>query len=66
MHEIQTIATDVRDVCLSVCLSRGSARLYCAGVIWCSLCQITLASCRSYLIADVREVVNQKGEKTRL
>jgi len=26
MHEMQTIVTDVRGVCLSVCLSRGSSR----------------------------------------
>jgi len=49
MHEMQTIVTDVHRVCLSVCLfvslSCGSTRLHCAGVIWCSLCQITLASC---------------------
>jgi len=31
MHEMQTIVTEVRGVCLSVCLSRG--------VIRCSLCQ---------------------------
>jgi len=43
MHEMQTIVTDVRSVCPSVCLSRS--RLHCAGVIRCSLCQITLASC---------------------
>jgi len=30
MHEMQTVVTDVRGVCLSVCLSRGSTRLYCA------------------------------------
>jgi len=27
MHEVQTIVTDVRGVCPSVCLSRGSTRL---------------------------------------
>jgi len=45
MHEMQTIVTDVHGVCQSVCPSRGSARLHCAWVIRCSLCQITLASC---------------------
>jgi len=30
MHEMQTIVTDVRGVCPSVCLSRGSTRLHCA------------------------------------
>jgi len=30
MHEMQTIVTDVRGVCLSVCLSRGSSRIHCA------------------------------------
>jgi len=32
MHEMQSILTDVRGVCLSVCLSRGSSRLHCAKV----------------------------------
>jgi len=52
MHEMQTIVTDVSVVCLSVCqmsvsLSAAAqlARLHCAVVILCSLCQITLASC---------------------
>jgi len=45
MREMQTIVTDDRCVCLSVCLSRGSTPLHCAGFIRCSLCQITLASC---------------------
>jgi len=30
MHEMQAIATDIRGVCQSVCLSRGSTRLHCA------------------------------------
>jgi len=30
MHQMQPIATDVRGVCLSVSLSRGSTRLRCA------------------------------------
>jgi len=30
MHEMQTIVTDVSGVCLSVCLSCGSAWLHCA------------------------------------
>jgi len=30
MHEMQSILTDVRSVCQSVCLSRGSSRLHCA------------------------------------
>jgi len=37
MHKMQTIVTDVRGVCLSVCLSRW--------VIRCSPCQITVAYC---------------------
>jgi len=45
MHEMQTAVADVRGVCQSACLSRGSTRLYCAEVIWCSFFQITLASC---------------------
>jgi len=47
MHEMQTIVTDVRDVCPSVCLSRASTRrcVQCVRCIRCSLCQITLASC---------------------
>jgi len=49
MREMHTIVTDVRGVCLSVCLSRG--------VIQCSFCHIILASflpsvCLSF-IADV-------------
>jgi len=55
MHEMQTIVTDDRGVCPSVCLSRmhrmtphsetdlRSASL--CGVIQCILCQSTLASC---------------------
>jgi len=42
MHEMQTIVTDVCSVCLSVCVSCGSSRLHCAGVVRCSFCQITL------------------------
>jgi len=30
MHEMQTIVSDARGVCLSVFLSRGSTRLHCA------------------------------------
>jgi len=54
MHEMLTILTDFRDVCLSVCLSRGlnrwqrvkrTPRGMCAGVIWCSRCQMPLSSC---------------------
>jgi len=50
-----TILTDVRVVCLSVCLSVTRLKsaavraVYAAcrvrGVIWCSLCQITLTTC---------------------
>jgi len=51
MHDMQTIFTDVRGICQSVCLlvslSHGSTLLHFAGVIWCSLYQITLASCVS-------------------
>jgi len=54
MHVMRTIVTDVRGVCLSVSLSvmnapndptetRESASP--CGVVRCSLCQITLASC---------------------
>jgi len=32
MREMQSIITDVRGVCLSVCLSRGSSRLHCAKI----------------------------------
>jgi len=32
MHEMQTIVTDDRGVCLPVCLSHGSTRLLFAGV----------------------------------
>jgi len=44
---MQTIVTDVRglSVCQSLCLSRGSSRFSCAGVVRCSLCQIILVSC---------------------
>jgi len=55
MHEMQTVLTDVRGVCLSVCpsvmwLESAVARaVYTAchvyGVIRCSLCQITLTTC---------------------
>jgi len=55
MHEMLTILTDVRGVCLSVCLpvtwlKLAAARaVYAAcrvlGVIRCSLCQITLTTC---------------------
>jgi len=60
MHEMQTIVTDVRGVCPSVCQSvchectewprkakrtRDSASL--CGVIRCSLCHTTLATCLS-------------------
>jgi len=46
MHEMQTIVTDDRGVCQSVCLSRGSTRrrVQCVQRIRCNLCQITLAS----------------------
>jgi len=30
MHEMLNIITDVRGVCLSVCLSRGSSPIHCA------------------------------------
>jgi len=33
MHEMQTIVTVVCGVCPSVCLSCGSTRLYCVGLI---------------------------------
>jgi len=45
MHDMQSIVTNVRRVGQSVRLLRGSSRLHCVGVIRCSLCQITLASC---------------------
>jgi len=55
MHEMPTVLTDVRGVCLSVRLSvtrlkSAAARaVYAAcrvrGVIRCSLCQITSATC---------------------
>jgi len=32
MHEMLTVVTDVRGVCLSVCLSRGTSRLHCAKI----------------------------------
>jgi len=62
LHEMQTIVTDVRCVCQSVChectkwphtvkLTWDSASLF--GVIWCSLCQITLASCYSIFYCSV-------------
>jgi len=35
-----------------VCLSRGSTRLHCAGIIRCSLYQITLASCQKWNDGD--------------
>jgi len=50
MHDMQTIVTDVRSVCLSVCPSVTlsvtwlNSALLC-GVMRCSLCQITLAFC---------------------
>jgi len=43
MHKMQTMVTDVRRVRSSVCLTHG----FCARVIRCSLCQITLATCLS-------------------
>jgi len=50
LHETQTIVTDDRDVCPYVCQSVCHAAQFgsaCTvyGVIQCSLCQITLASC---------------------
>jgi len=33
MHETQPFVTDVRSVCLSVCLSCGSTRLRCAKTV---------------------------------
>jgi len=33
MHEMQTIVTDDRGVCLSVCLSRGYTRLWYAKTV---------------------------------
>jgi len=55
MHEMQAMLIDVCGVCLSVCLSvmwlkLAAARAVCAacrvrGVIWCSLCEITLTTC---------------------
>jgi len=50
MHEILTILTDVHSVCLSVCLSHTYAMCRVYGVIWCSLCQITLATCLFLLL----------------
>jgi len=48
MHEMQTIVTDVRGVCLSV--SHAAAPAVCTacrvhGVFQCSLHQVLLASC---------------------
>jgi len=53
-----TILTDVRSVCLSVCLCITQHKLTAAravyavchvhGVIWCCLCQITLATRHCY------------------
>jgi len=51
MHEMQTIVTDVHgislsvcpSVCLCVCLLCRACNV--CGVIQCSFCQITLASC---------------------
>jgi len=58
MHEMLTILTDVRGVCLSVCLSVTRLKLVTAravyiacrvrGVILCSLRQMPLASCYMY------------------
>jgi len=47
MHEMQTIITDDRGVCQSVCHAAQLSSDACSvhGVIRCSLCQITLASC---------------------
>jgi len=51
---MQTVVTDVCGVCQSVrpSISLSVCHTVCAvcvGVIWCSLCQITLASCYKYL-----------------
>jgi len=61
MHEMQTIVTDVRGVCPSVSLSAylsvtnahseadlSACSVFGGGVIRCSLCQMTLASCYYY------------------
>jgi len=48
MHQMQTIVTDIRGVCTSVCQSVCHAAQLCA-VHSCSLCQITLASCSSHV-----------------
>jgi len=53
MHEMQTIVTDDR----GVCLSRGSTRLHCAEVIRCRRCQITLASCSLWWYAGGFQIV---------
>jgi len=42
-HELQSMLTDDRVVCLT--RGNSAAHAVCAVVIWCSLCQITLASC---------------------
>jgi len=62
MHEMQTIVTDVCCVSLSVCHAAefGGACSVC-GVILCSLCQITLASC--YLSKHTKQ---KRHARTRL
>jgi len=49
MHEMQTIVTDVRGVCLSVVCHAVARAVYAAyrvrGIIWCSLCRMPSDSC---------------------
>jgi len=49
MHEMQSILTDVRGVCQSVCLSRGSSRLHCA-----KMAEQIKMLCNSWSYADPR------------
>jgi len=59
MHEMQTIVTSVCAVCQSVSLSVTNAPndpaetpdlASLCRVIWCNLCQITLASCLQFCL----------------
>jgi len=64
LHSIQLIVTDVRGVMSvslsvrqSVCQAAQLTRLHCAGVIQCSLCQITFPSCFSFARKDTSDDV---------
>jgi len=59
----------VRGVCLSVCLSVTAAqlaRLYCEGVIRCSLCQITLASCSAPSLTPLTVIITRSKQRRLL